>query len=281
MHKPTTISAGKLAALAAVAALALAGCSADALSTGFLPSSPDVTNRTGDLITLWTGAWTALLGVGAVTWGLMIWCIVVYRKRKNDNELPVQLQYHVPLELMYTVIPVVLVGVLFAYSHRTTEATLELDDDPDLVIEVYGKQWSWDFNYVDYDVHYSGERVQLTGEAGVEETLPTLYLPVGQNIQFEVQSRDVQHAFWIPEFLYKTDMIPGRTNVFQLVPQEEGVYTGKCAEMCGEFHSEMLFRVEVVSPERFEAVMDEYDAAGNTGLLGDELNRWGNTGGDR
>ena len=110
------------------------------------------------------------------------------------------------------------------------------------------------------------------------DELPTLYLPVDQNVQFDIKSRDVQHAFWIPAFLYKTDMIPGRTNSFQVVPTKEGVYMGKCAEMCGEFHSEMLFRVAVVSEEEFEAQMEALREAGNVGRLGDELNRYDSEG---
>lgn len=265
------------AALAALLAAGLSGCSTD-VSTGFLPSDAGVTNKTGELIAFWNGSWIAALAVGVLVWGLMIWALIVYRKRKDDNELPVQLQYHVPLELMYTVIPIVMVGVLFVFSQRAIESVQAADEEPDLTVEVYGKQWSWDFNYLDYDVHYSGERVQLTGEEGVADELPTLYLPVDQNVQFEIKSRDVQHSFWIPAFLYKTDMIPGRTNSFQVVPTKEGVYMGKCAEMCGEFHSEMLFRVAVVPLEEFEAEMEELRQAGNVGRLGDELNRYDSEG---
>lgn len=267
-----------LGALAAVGGLTLSSCTTD-VSTGFLPSDVNVTDKTGSLIALWNGSWTALLLVGVLVWGLLIWSLIVYRKRKGDDTLPVQLQYHVPLELLYTVIPIVMIGVLFVFSQRTIAEVQDVSAEPDLVIEVYGKQWTWDFNYIDEGVYYSGERFQLTGTEGDAENLPVLYLPVGQNVQFEVNSRDVQHAFWIPAFVYKTDMIPGRTNVFQVTPGVEGSYFGKCAEMCGEFHSEMLFRVEVVPMEEFKAQMEALRAAGNVGVLGPELNRWGNTDG--
>lgn len=265
-------SALKVAGAGALVALALAGCSTD-VSTGFLPSQAGVTDRTGQLIAFWNGSWIAALAIGAIAWGLALWAIVVYRKRKDDNELPVQLQYHVPLELMYTVIPIVVVGVLFVFSQRTIEATLAQEEDPDLTVEVYGKQWGWDFNYLEEDVHFSSERVQLTGAQGVADTLPTLYLPLDSTVEFQVKSRDVIHAFWIPAFLYKTDMIPGRTAEFQVTPGKEGIYMGKCAELCGEFHSEMLFRVAVVPQDRFEEEMEALRAAGNTGRLGEELNR--------
>ncbi|MDN5558095.1 MAG: cytochrome c oxidase subunit II [Ruaniaceae bacterium] len=281
MQKRSSNPAARIGAIAAIGALALTGCSSETIANGFMPSTPEVTDKTGALIALWTGSWAALLAVGVLVWGLMIWALIVYRKRKGDNQLPVQLQYHVPLELMYTVIPIVMVGVLFVASQRTVEETLHLDENPDLTVQVYGKQWSWDFYYSEFDVHYSGERIQIQGEGDDMEHLPTLYLPLDQNVQFEVMSRDVNHAFWIPEFLYKSDMIPGRTNTFQITPTQEGVYRGKCAEMCGEFHSEMLFRVEVIPVDEFEEVMAQYEADGQTGPLDDPtLNRWGNTGGD-
>ncbi|MDO5727653.1 MAG: hypothetical protein Q4Q03_06995, partial [Bowdeniella nasicola] len=93
----------KVASLAVLASLGLAGCSADQLKTGFLPSKPGLTDKTESLINLWNGSWIAGMAVGILVWGLIIWCIIVYRKRKDDHELPVQLQYHVPLELMYTI----------------------------------------------------------------------------------------------------------------------------------------------------------------------------------
>ncbi len=269
-------------ALAGLVALVVAACApADqfpsepgkGVDVGFLPSDHGITDRTGGLIDLWNGSWIAALAVGAVVWGLTIWCIVVYRKRKNDDQLPVQLRYHVPLELMYTVIPILMIGVLFFFSTKVTGEFQDVSAEPDVEIEVYGKQWSWDFNYLSDDVYFSGERVQLTGEVGVEETLPTLYLPVDETVEFTLKSRDVAHSFWIPAFLYKVDLIPGRTNTFQVTPEREGTYSGKCAELCGEFHSEMLFNVEVVDRATYDDEMAALREAGQTGRQGDELNR--------
>ncbi|WP_341361348.1 cytochrome c oxidase subunit II [Georgenia sp. M64] len=238
-----------------------------------MPSERGLTDRTAGMIDLWNGSWLAALVVGVLVWGLTIWVVVAYRRRKDDPELPVQLRYHVPLELMYTVVPILMIGTLFFFSTRTTGEFQDTAAEPDLEIEVYGKQWSWDFNYLSEDVHSSGGQVALTGEVGVEETLPTLYLPVDETVEFTLRSRDVAHSFWIPAFLYKLDIIPGRTNTFQVTPQREGTFSGKCAELCGEFHSEMLFNVEVVDRAMFDEQMDELRAAGQTGRLGEELNR--------
>ncbi|WP_226925105.1 aa3-type cytochrome oxidase subunit II [Georgenia thermotolerans] len=249
------------------------------VDVGFLPSERGLTDHTSKVIDLWNGSWIAALAVGVLVWGLTIWCIVAYRKRKNDNELPVQLRYHVPLELMYTVVPILMIGVLFFFSSRAQGPITDVSATPDQKIEVYGKQWSWDFNYLTEDVHYSGDRVSLTGKPGVEETLPTLYLPVNERVEFTIKSRDVAHSFWIPAFLYKLDAIPGRENHFQVTPEKEGTYSGKCAELCGEFHSEMLFNVEVVDRATFDQKMNELRQAGQTGRLGDELNRQYNVAG--
>jgi cytochrome c oxidase subunit 2 len=271
-----------LLALAVVASILLAGCTGGAnapseegmgVDVGFLPSTRDMTDKTDQLITFWNGTWIAALAVGAAVWLMILVCIVVYRKRKNDNRLPVQTRYHVPLEMMFTVIPVILVGTLFYFSQESTAVMQDTSEEEDLVIDIYGKQWSWDFVYTTDGVYYSGGRVELTGEVGDEEQLPTLYLPVGQTVEFHVHSRDVNHALWIPAFLYKVDMIPGRTNVFEVTPQREGTYSGKCAELCGEYHSEMLFNVEVVSQEEYDAVMQEYRDNDWVGDLPGELGR--------
>ena len=251
----------------------LGGC-ANGIENGALPSSPEITNQTGRIITLWNGSWIAALAVGVVTWGLILWCVAVYRKRKGDNKLPVQTRANIPLELMYTIVPLLMIGVLFKYTVEDIAEIKDTSAEPDVTINVVGKQWSWDFNYVDADVYDPGVQAALTGEEGVEETLPTLYLPVGERVEFTLDSRDVIHSFWIPAFLYKMDVVPGLTNTFQVIPQEEGVYQGKCAELCGEYHASMLFNVAVVSRAEFDARMDELAAEGYTGQIGvDEYSR--------
>jgi cytochrome c oxidase subunit II len=263
----------RLAAVALVAALVTAGCSAQQLSTGFLPTERDTTNQVNRVIDLWNGSWIAALVVGAIVWGLTIWCVVAYRRRKDETGLPAQVRYNVPLELLYTVVPVFMVAVLFYFTARDQAAIEERDPDPAVTINVIGKQWAWDFNYVDADVFESTEQVPLDGTEDVEDLVPTLYLPVDQSVEIVLQSRDVIHSFWVPAFLYKKDIIPGRTNYFTVTPQKEGVYKGKCAELCGEYHSEMLFNVEVVSAERFEEEMEALRERGQTGQLGTDLSR--------
>ncbi|WP_225754615.1 cytochrome c oxidase subunit II [Actinotalea sp. Marseille-Q4924] len=274
--------ATRTAVLTAVVAIAVTGCSTEA-QRGWLPGTDDgtqVTNQTERVTNLWVGSWIAALAVGIIVWGLILWCVAVYRKRKDDDVLPVQFRYHVPLEIMYTVIPVLMIGVLFAYTARDMSALEDTSAEPDLTVEVYGKQWSWDFNYLDEEVWDTGVHVADVGAPGNPETLPTLYLPVDQRVEFHLRSRDVIHSFWVPAFLYKKDMFPQDVRVFQVVPTAEGVYAGKCAEFCGEHHSGMLFNVAVVSQEEYAQHIESLREAGQTGRLGPELDRDQNGGDD-
>lgn len=252
--------------------LLLSGCTYE-VQRGWLPSTPETTNQTGRIMALWNGSWIAALAVGVVVWGLMLWCIVAYRRRRDETGFPAQIRYHVPLEIMYTIVPVMMIGVLLVFTIRDQSAIADTSAEPDLTIEVVGKQWSWDFNYLDSDVYEVGLQGQLNGEPGAEATLPTLYLPVDQRVEFQLVSRDVIHSFWVPAFLYKMDVIPGIRNTFQVVPQREGSFKGKCAELCGEFHSEMLFNVKVVSQAEYDAHVASLRAKGQVGVRGPNLGR--------
>ncbi|GGL22462.1 cytochrome c oxidase subunit II [Phycicoccus endophyticus] len=265
----------RLGLLGALGSLTLAGCASGDLrgdaSTGWLPHA--VTEGGERVTNLWIGAWIAAIGVGLLVIGLIVWCVVAYRRRQGDTELPVQLRYNIPIEILYTVVPLLMVVVLFYYTARDENALVDTSTPPDVTINVVGKQWSWDFNYLDDNVHEVGTQAILTGEPGAEKTIPTLYLPVGERVEFALTSRDVNHSFWVPAFLQKMDTIPGRVNHFQVVPTQEGTFKGKCAELCGAYHSQMLFNVKVVPRAEYDQHMADLRAAGQTGLLGNTLNR--------
>jgi len=256
--------------------VALSGCSAE-VERGWLPGSSEqeVTDQTARIVSLWRGSWIAALIVGLITWGLILWCVAVYRKRKNDSTLPVQLRYHVPLEVMYVILPIIMVGVLFYYTNRDTTAIQDTSTPAQNHVQVIGKQWSWDFNYLDDDAYETGQHAQDVGSAGtgVLRDQVTLWLPVDERVEFTLDSRDVIHSFWVPAFLYKMDIIPGKTNTFQVTPTEIGFYEGKCAELCGEYHSSMLFNVNVVSREDYDKHIQELKDKGQEGALGLEYSR--------
>ena len=263
------------ALLGAMVAVLLGGCAGAEMrgdvSTGWLP--PAVTEAGETVTTLWIGAWIAAIAVGLLVIGLVVWCMAAYRRKRDDTELPVQLRYNVPIEILFTVVPIFMVVVLFYYTARDESELIDTSQEPDVSINVIGKQWSWDFDYLDDDVHEVGTQAILTGKPGAEETIPTLYLPVGERVQFYLTARDVNHSFWVPAFLQKMDLIPGRVNTFQVVPTQEGTFKGKCAELCGAYHSQMLFNVKIVPRDEYDQHMSDLRAAGQTGLLGNDINR--------
>ncbi|UFS60457.1 aa3-type cytochrome oxidase subunit II [Subtercola endophyticus] len=256
--------------------LLLAGCSQQQLQ-GFLPGDSDTTNNTSMVTGLWVTSWIVLLCVGIITWGLTIWAVVVFRRRRGQTGLPVQLRYNMPIEIFYTIVPLILVLGFFAFTAQDQADIEQPYAQPDQTISVYGKQWAWDFNYVDQNTYTAGVQAQAdpadANGSLVESQIPTLYLPVGKKITIELHSRDVIHSFWVIDFLYKKDMIPGKTNYMYVTPERIGTFAGKCAELCGEYHSDMLFNVKVVSQADFDAYTASLKAQGNVGQLGDDYNR--------
>jgi cytochrome c oxidase subunit 2 len=257
------------ASLATLTALALSGCQGD-IQDGFLPRA--VTENGEKVTSLWVGSWIAALAVGVLVWGLILWCVVAFRRRKDDTVLPVQLRYNVPMEILYTIVPVFMIAVLFAYTARDESELLDTSQHPDVVVNVVAKKWSWDFNYVNENTFETGTQAELTGKPGAEEALPTLYLPVGKRVEFVLTARDVIHSFWVPAFLQKLDMIPGKVNRFQIVATTTGDFKGKCAELCGAYHSQMLFNVKIVDEAAYEQRIADLKAKGNIGQLDNSLN---------
>jgi cytochrome c oxidase subunit 2 len=263
------------------AAVVLAGCTPTELNgflPGFLEGEAPTTDRTEMVSGLWVNSWIVLLVVGVVTWGLMGWAAVVYRRRKGQVGLPVQLRYNMPIEIFYTVVPLILVLGFFAFTARDQTILETQYEDPDVSITAIGKQWAWDFQYngeTDDDTVWSMGVQARTDEQGsvLEEDLPTLYLPVDKTVKIKLQARDVIHSFWIIDFLYKKDMYIGKDNYWSFTPTREGEYAGKCAELCGEYHSNMLFRVKVVSESEYEDYLATLRDAGQTGDIDDRYDR--------
>ena len=263
-----------LAAPAAIASMLVLSACTQEQKQGFLPGEPGITNHWDGVAGLWVTSWIVLLGVGAITWGLTIWAVIAYRRRKGQTGVPAQIRYNMPIETFFTVVPVLLVLGFFAFTAQEQTKIEARYEAPETQIEVIGKRWAWDFNYINEDVHFSGIQVQ-TDENGsaLPETMPVLYLPVGKTTEIKLESRDVIHSFWVVEYLYKKDMIPGKTNYMSFTPQKTGTYMGKCAELCGEYHSMMLFELRVVEQAEYDAYIAELKQdPRNHGLLGLEYN---------
>jgi cytochrome c oxidase subunit II len=247
------------------ALLLLSACSqADQDQVGRLGMPEGITDRAPYIYDLWQGAWLAAILVGILVWGLIGWACFAYRRRSHD-EIPVQTRYNLPLEILYTVAPIVMVLVFFYYTVTTQNQVLEevSAEEADHNIEVVGQQWSWTFNYLEDDALDGSTSVYETGTTAEQ---PTLVLPVGETVHVDLTSPDVIHSFWVPAFLFKLDVVPGRTNSFSFTPTREGEFVGRCAELCGAYHSRMLFNLQVVSAEEFAAHLRELEEQGNTGV---------------
>jgi cytochrome c oxidase subunit 2 len=246
------------AAVVGLGALAItltaSGCTANEV---FFLDLPEPVTKEGAIIqNLWNGSWIAAWIVGLVTWGLMLWAAVAYRRRHKD-EVPEQTKYNIPIEILYTILPLIMVLGLFWFTVRDQTEIITVSNDQDQTVEVVGFRWNWGFNYVDQDAYAVGT-----------PNLPAeLVLPVGEKIRFELVSPDVIHSFWVPAFLFKMDVIPGKTNVFELTPDKVGTYVGKCAELCGVDHARMLFNVRVVERAEYDAYIADLKARGQSGVL--------------
>jgi cytochrome c oxidase subunit II len=249
----TTFSSARRLAIAACAVALLSGCSGreayeDAFGLGW-PGPKSDQGSTMYEIWLGTVAAAAVVGLGVY----LLIAITIVRDRKRSEELPRQVRYNLPIEVLYTVIPFVIIAVLFFYTAVGENKVNKLSKDPDVTIGVVGFQWNWQFLHVD-------DKVQVTGEP---KNPATLVLPVNQRIRFVETSPDVIHSFWVPDFLFKRDVVPGRYNAFEIKPTVTGTYAGRCAEFCGEKHDRMNFVVKVVTAAEYDAYIEQLKADPN------------------
>ena len=241
--------------------LFLTGCSAELTAQikrlGFPPPASD---RSPDILNLWIGTWIAAFAVGILVWALILWAANRYKTK--HAKLPKQNRYNLPMEIFYTIAPFIVIACSSTTRFWLRTRCRRRWPILEVTIDVVGQKWSWTFNYKAADNPAVGQDVW---EAGTINKTPDLYLPVGKLIQFNLSSPDVIHSFWVPSFYEKLDVIPGRHNNFQMTPTAEGVFAGKCAELCGTYHSAMLFNVHVVSENDYNAYLKSLVAKGQVG----------------
>jgi cytochrome c oxidase subunit 2 len=177
--------------------------------------------------------------------GLIVWSVLRYRRR--DDRLPEQTHGNFVMEVVWTAIPAIIVGVLFVMSMQTLARVEARSPNPAVTVDVKAFQWQWTFEYPAQELSFTG-----LGATG-----PEMVIPVGEPVHVRLESNDVIHSWYVPLFLYKEDVVPGRVNEFDLLVSEPGVYTGQCAEFCGLAHAQMFFTVRAVTPAEF----DEWVAA--------------------
>ncbi|MCU1351144.1 MAG: cyoA [Acidimicrobiales bacterium] len=200
--------------------------------------APDPAAKQGrDIQRLWSGFFVGAAVVVAIVWGLLIWVLLRYRRRDGDDSLPPQRAYNIPVEVAYTAIPLVVVGILFGLSVVTQRRVTRVVAKPAQTVDVIGFQWGWEFRYPGTGV------TVVEAEPGRP---PEMVLPLGEPTRLRLRSTDVNHAFWVPRFLDKRDLIPGVRNEIDVTPTKAGTYVGRCAEFCGLDHWAMYFSVRVV-----------------------------------
>lgn len=178
--------------------------------------------------------------------GFILYAVVRYRRKPGDETLPEQLHGNTTVEIIWTLIPTVIVFILFGFSIVTLAEVEARSDEPGVTIEVEGFQWNWLFHYAD----------GVTSEPQGSDP-PILYVPVGEPVRLVLHTRDVIHAFYVPEFLIKRDLVQysgGRgDNELEFTVTEAGTYSGQCAEFCGTDHAKMIFTVEALPRADYDA----------------------------
>lgn len=222
----------------------LAGCAnGDVSGLGFEEGISSVNDQS---LSLWQGAWIAGAVVGVITLILILWPVFFHRKK--DENFPKQTQYNIPVEIAYTLIPFLIVAVLFYFTVQRESKIVKISPDSQVshFIDVVGFQWSWQFKYKD-----AGDFKSAT-VTGTPAQPPTLYLPQGQKVRFTLDANDVVHGFWIPAFMIQTQNLPGVTNQLEFTANKLGTYPGRCNILCGRNHAQMLFNVKVVTLDEYQ-----------------------------
>ncbi len=181
--------------------------------------------------------------VALIVYGLIFWCLIRYRRR--SEAYPMQFKENTVLELTYTIVPLLIVAGLFWLTYHVEADVERISARPAAIVKVTAFRWNWRFDYPQSGAAFVGT---FTRPA-------ELVLPAGETTQIELSTTDVNHAFWIPAFLFKRDAIAGIINRFDLEPKVVGEYRGVCAEFCGLNHALMTFKVRVLSPPDFNRWM--------------------------
>ena len=225
-----------------IAALALAGCTVPTFG-----AAPGATTSSRSVYHLWQGFSIGAVIVGGLTTVLIVWAVFRYRRR-GDN-IPKQSQYHVPLELTYTIIPVLIVLGLFAAT-MVVENKEVANPKTDVTVDVNAFQWGWKFTYPGHDVVVIGQTTQD----------PEMVIPANENVHINLTSSDVIHGFYVHAFNFSRYALPGVLNQFTFRAVQTGTYDGQCTQLCGLYHALMWFKVKVVTPSQYTAwLQSNYD----------------------
>jgi cytochrome c oxidase subunit 2 len=237
---------------ALAAGLTLSGCSFNSNEISGMGYPKGVSSVNDISLSLWQGAWITAGVVGVFTLILILWPAVFHRKKEGQPEFPKQTQYNIPIEIVYTIIPFIIVAVLFYFTAQKETKIVDTKTPAQHEISVEGIQWSWQFGYPE-----AGKNAVVTG---TPENPPTLYMPLGESVRFTITSNDVVHGFWIPAFMIQMQNLPDRTNHLQFTAHKLGTFPGRCNILCGRNHTQMIFKVKVVTPEQYQKYLNSLKA---------------------
>ena len=206
--------------------------------------------------------------ITAFVFGLMAWIVIRYNKKRNP--VPSKTTHNTMLEVIWTVVPVIILLIIAVPSFRLLYFTDKVED-ADMTLKAIGHQWYWSYEYPDHG-DFTFDAIMLE-EDELEEGQPRLLatdeavvLPVGAKIRLLTTADDVIHSWAIPAFGVKMDSVPGRVNETWFQINREGMYYGQCSELCGTLHGFMPIMIEAVSQEDFDAwvefAREEYASAG-------------------
>ena len=226
-------------------------------TTAFAQQPTAVTEEAEKMHDLYIFVSILAIAVFVIVAGVLVAALV--RFRKTNDDLPKQVHGSTVLEMLWVAIPVLLVVIMFSYSIVILVEVNDEAEPEDLTVEVLGFQFGWVFTYnlddlgTNTDAGAEGS-FQISGSVGDE---PELVIPVGEPVEFNLTSNDVIHSFYVYNFLYKLDVIPGRDNAFQVTATKTGTYHGQCAELCGIDHALMRFSIRIVERQEFDAWVAE------------------------
>ena len=235
--------------VAAVAlGLDLAGAAQDFV-TGLYPPLA-VTEEGAQIRDLYTIVFLIAVAIFVLVEGLIIWSVIRYRRKPGDDALPAQTHGNNVAELVWTIVPTLIVIFLFVVSWQTLNVVDTAAANPETRIRAVAGQFQWQFDYLADD----GQTILFTQNLPVGKD-GGLVVPAGRTVQLTMTSQDVIHAFYVPQFLFKRDVVPGRVNQFDFTVNANDAgqtFRGQCAELCGTGHRIMLFDVHALAPTDFD-----------------------------
>jgi len=180
-----------------------------------------------------------MAGIFIVVAGVLVFTVIRFRERRGqEKEVPPQVEGNTLLEIVWTIVPILLLAILGVVTVSGSFALADLaPPSKAVVVDVVGHQYWFAYQYTNLGVTTANE----------------LHIPVGEKIDLELQSADVMHAWWVPRLGGKIDSVPGRTNYMWIEASKPGIYTGQCAEFCGTGHADMRIVVDAQSPAQFNA----------------------------